>query len=593
MGNLQELFVELRRRRVFRALVGWGIASFAILQIIEPVMHAYHLPEWTLTAAVTFLAAGFPVAVILSWIFDLSTRGIIRTAPAPAAGGGGATSPSRVVLLLLALGLLAAAPGLVYFFVWPGAAWRRSEVRPGGTSEAAPQVPSIAVLPFANLSSDKEQEYFSDGIAEEILNALAQVQGLKVIGRTSSFSMKGKSEDLRSIGQKLGAANLLEGSVRKAGPRVRITAQLVEAAGGTHLWSQEFDREMTDVFSVQEEIARAVVTALRLKLLPMASEPKRIIDPRAHDEYLLGLAYLAKGTAEAYGDAVGVLRQAVEIEPHYVLAWAALSSARFWHADQGGGPDGGAKEFAEAVEAAEKAVALGPDVGQAFRARALIRQAFLRDRAGAEADMERARALSPQNPDVIAMHATMLATVGRLPEAIVAFQQAAAFDPLSPDIPVMLSAVYLGTGRLEQAEAAARRSLEIAPSHGRGARNLGFALLLQGRLPEARAAFHRSSNPFFVEVGDAMVNQASGDPAQARKSLDVILARPSVVAGAYQVSEVYAWRGEIDKAFEWLKVAADHRDAGLVYVKYDPFLKPLRGDPRYDALLAKLQLPRG
>jgi TolB-like protein len=217
---------------VIRALIGWGVFSFAVLQVIEPVLHAYHLPEWPLTVVVSALGAGFPITAVLAWVFDLTTKGITRTAPAasPELSAAGPSGP-RLAVLLLALGLLAAAPGLVYFFVWPGAGRRAAEAP--GAVPAAPAMPSIAVLPFVNLSSDKEQEYFSDGIAEEILNALAQVDGLRVIGRTSSFSMKGRNEDLRIIGQRLGSANLLEGSVRRSGARVRITAQLIEASGGS------------------------------------------------------------------------------------------------------------------------------------------------------------------------------------------------------------------------------------------------------------------------------------------------------------------------------------------------------------------------
>lgn len=220
------LIAELQRRRVFRALVGYGIAAFAVLQIIEPVMHGLHWPDEVLSYVVVALAVGFPVVVSLAWIFDVNAGRIERTEPAPASGPRGV----RLGLLLVGIGVLAAAPGVVWYFVV------RGHTRPVSSSTAA-ATPSIAVLPFVNLSSDKEQEYFSDGIAEDILNALAQVDGLKVIGRTSSFSFKGKNEDLRTIGEKLGVSTVLEGSVRKARSRVRVTAQLIEAAGGSHLWS--------------------------------------------------------------------------------------------------------------------------------------------------------------------------------------------------------------------------------------------------------------------------------------------------------------------------------------------------------------------
>jgi len=576
---------------VIRALLVWGVVAFAVLQIFEPVMHGLHLPEWTLSFVVVVLGLGFPITAALAWVFDLKASGIERTRPAVEEGGGSPTTSRRPrgrLLLLLGLGIAAAAPGLVYFFVWPGAGRRAADG--SGASSAGPAIPSIAVLPFVNLSSDKEQEYFSDGIAEEILNALAQVDGLRVIGRTSSFSMKGKNEDLRVIGQRLSAANLLEGSVRKSGSRVRITAQLIEAKGGSHLWSQEFDRELTDVFAVQEEIAHAVVAALKLKLLPPAGDEQRTVDPGAHDQYLLGLAFLARGSGDAYERAVWALRKSVELDPGFSQAWAALARALFWAADQSltGDPR---SEWPRALAAAEKAIALSPNRADGYFARGLLRQGALQDWAGARADLERARSLNPGSPGILLYHASLLAALGRLPEAIIALQEAAVIDPLSADIPVWLSAVYLGTGQVALAEAAATRALEISPEHGRAARNLGFALALQDRLPEARAAFRRSTNRIFVRMGDVMVEHALGHAAESQRALDEILAPPGVLQWSYQVAELYAWRGEADRAFEWLGLAVEQHDAGLIYLKYDPLLRGLRDDPRFKALLRKVNLP--
>jgi len=590
MGRIEQLISELRRRRVFRALLVWGVVAFAVLQVFEPVMHGLHLPEWTLSLVVVVLGLGFPVTAALAWVFDLKASGIERTPPDPERPESASTgSPSRAasVAMLAGLGLAAAAPGLVYFFLWPGPARHRSE-GPAESPAAAPR--SIAVLPFLNLSSDKEQEYFSDGITEEILNALAQVDGLRVIGRTSSFAMKGKSEDLRTIGQRLNAATLLEGSVRRAGTRVRITAQLIEAAGGSHLWSQEYDRELTDVFAVQEEIANAVVAALKLKLLPPAGQEQRNVDPGAHDQYLLGLAFLARGSGDAYEQAVVALGKAVDLDPAYAPAWAALARARFWAADQGASGDPRV-EWPRALAAAEKAVALAPQRADGYFARGAMRQSTLQDWAGARADLERARSLSPGSPGILTQYASLLAAQGHLPEAIAALKEAAGLDPLSADIPMLESAVYLGTGQLALAEAAATRALELAPEHGRAARNLGFALLLQKRLPEARAAFRRSSNVFFAAVGEVMVEHAAGNAAASRRALDGLLATPYVQQGSYQVAQAYAWRGETDLAFEWLGQAVDAHDAGLNYLTFDPFLRPLRGDARFTALLRKLKLP--
>jgi serine/threonine-protein kinase len=573
------LIAELQRRRVFRALVGYGIAAFAVLQIVEPVMHGLHWPDAVVTYVVVALAVGFPIVVSLAWIFDVNQGRIERTAP-PVGGKGRA----RLALVLVGIGLLAAAPGSIwYFYVHRGHE---------PTGPRAERVPSIAVLPFVNLSSDKEQEYFSDGIAEEILNALAQVDGLRVIGRTSSFSMKGKSEDLRAIGEKLGAANLLEGSVRKSGARVRITAQLIEAQRGSHLWSQEFDLQLTDVFAAQDEIAKAVVAALKLKLLPSAAiAGQRTGNPEAHDQYLLGRHFLEQGSADGYGRAVQSLERAVALDPAYAPAWAALASASFRAADQDPVGYDPKRYMPGAQAAAEKAVALAPDFAEGYASRAGLRMSVAHDWAGARSDLERALSLSPADAQSLSAYALLLATLGKLPEAIAAQRKATASDPLSAESWTRLSGFYLGTGQLDLAEGAAKRALEISPEQGRAARNLGFAYLLSGRHADALVAFQRSSNELFRGMGVALGEYELGHQGASQAALDQILSQPYAASASYQIAQVYAWRGEADRAFEWLERAVRLRDAGLGYLKYDPFLRKVRGDPRYAALLQKMNLP--
>ena len=540
MQPFHVLIAELRRRRVFRALLFWCVLSFAVLQVYEPVMHGLRLPDWTLSFVVVILGLGLPATAGLAWVFDLKATGLERTAPLVA--------------------------------------------------RAATAGPSVAVLPFLNLSSDKEQDYFSDGVAEEILNALAHVEGLRVIGRTSSFAMKGRSEDLRAIAARLDAANLLEGSVRKAGARVRITAQLIAAASGSHLWSEEFDGDLGDVFGVQERIAHAVVVALRLRLLPATAPGRTTPSGEAHDLLLQGRTALARGSGDAFGRALEVLRRAVELEPAYAPAWAELATAHYLAADQD--PRWDPKvEWPRALAAAEQAIALAPALADGYVARARLRQTILFDWPGARTDLEQARALSPGTPTILSEYAALLTTLGRLPEAIAALQQAALLDPLSAEVQTELALAYLGTGGFQQAEAAALRALGHSSEHTRAARTLGFALMLQGRLPEALAAFHRAANVFYNDMGDAMVEHALGRPAEAAQALRRVLASPVVRKGSYQVAQVYAWLGDAGAAFEWLGAAVEEHDPGLTHLKPDPVMRPLRGDPRYRALLVTLNLP--
>lgn len=371
--DARSLIAELKRRRVFRALVGYGIAAFAVLQIVEPVMHGLHWSEEVLSYVVVALAAGFPVVVALAWIFDVNQGRIERTVPAT-----GGLRGVRLGLLLGFIGLLAAAPGVAWYFIFRTRAVPSDQamraaldaVPPGSDIRA---MPSIAVLPLLNLSRDPDQEYFSDGLAEEILNTLAQIDGLRVAGRTSSFSFKGKNEDLRSIGQKLGVGAVLEGSVRKQGDRVRITAQLINVTDGFHLWSQNFDRDLHDIFAVQEEIAKAVVEGLKVKLMPGRAEvakERRTANLEAYDQYLIGMQVLNHYIREDVPRAKKALERAVTLDPAYGPAWSGLSLAAALLSDWARVRAEQLKLQQQALAAANKAVELCWKAGQRMRWRA-------------------------------------------------------------------------------------------------------------------------------------------------------------------------------------------------------------------------------
>ena len=588
------LLAELNRRRVFRAIVGYGIAAFAVLQIIEPVMHGLHWPEAVLSYVVVALALGFPLVVALAWVFDVKAGRIERTAPAPGLRG------VRLAAVIIGIGVLAAAPGVVwYLFLRPGARSPLSEDAMRAKLEAVPPasdiraVPSIAVLPLVNLSRDPDQEFFADGLAEELLNPLAKVPGLHVAGRTSSFSFKGRNEDLRAIGQKLSVKTVLEGSVQRAGDRLRITTQLINAADGYHLWSETYDRKLTDVFAVQDEIARSVVAALKVQLLPekAAALEGPATNPDAYAQVLLGRHLIVRGSLEGYQLALAAFRKAVELDPKYAPAWAGVAKASFhvgeavgWHLESR------ENDFARTLAAADKAIELGPDLADGYAARGYLRVLKTTDWAGAQADLARALALSPGNADAIGSQGDLLATLGRLPEAIAALRRAAELDPLSVHAAWRLAWFHLGAGHVEEAREIARRTLELFPEHAHTARTLGFVLLLEGSLDEAQAAFQRSTSEPFREMGTALVEHARGHARESQQVLEHIIAT-SGKESTYQIAEIYAFRGERERAFEWLEQSLELQDAGMRYLKHDPLLRSLRADPRYIALLKKMNLP--
>ena len=519
MKNAASLWQELKGRRVFRALVTWGVAAFAILQIIEPVMHAWHWPDAVLTWVVAVLAVGFPLVGGLAWVFD-------------ADGGARAATPHRprLGLVLVAVGVAAATPGLVWYF-----GFHRAHA-------AAATGPSIAVLPLADMSAQKDQEYFGDGLAEELLNLLAQVPGLHVAGRTSSFAFKGKSDDLRAIGEKLNVAAILEGSVRKDGDRIRITTQLINAADGYQLWSESYDRRVTDLFAVQDEIAAAVVNALRIRLLPaQAHSQSRTTNVEAHNQYLLGRQFSNQGNADGYRRAVQAFEKTLAIDAGYAPAWAALAQMESHFGDYAGSSAEVARMQDRGLEAAEKAVALAPDLAEARLARGTLRVIVQRDWEGARADW------------------------------------------------TLLGSVLRDDGEFGPAREALLRALEIAPGADFSAMALCAVDLLTAQPAQALATSERGG-PVSGLYCKALAQHGLGHERESTAALDALIAQYGQ-GWAYQVAQIYAWEGARDRAFEWLDRAYAQRDPGLFEIRNDLLLQSLRADPRFAALLRKLKLP--
>jgi serine/threonine protein kinase/tetratricopeptide (TPR) repeat protein len=486
-----------------------------------------------------------------------------------------------VVPAALAGGLL-----LLVAVALAGREWGEGSRSSPSTPAAAP--PSIAVLPFVDMSPEHDQEYFSDGVAQEIMSSLTQVPGLRVAARSSSFSFKGKNEDLRSVAQKLNVGHILEGSVRKSGGRIRVTAQVVSAADGYQLWSQSFDRDLVDIFAIQDEIARAVVTALRMKVLPegRASEA-RPTKPEAYALYLRGLQLASAGTLTDLPAAIQQFEKAIAIDPNYAPAHARLANALI---DYGGNSDAVVPDWRErALEEAERAVALDPKLAGAYAVRGVVRTFISWDWPGARADFEQALALAPGDTSALTGYANLLLITGHEAESIAPARMAADLDPLSAAAYYRLGFLYIRLEQYTAAKAMLEKGISLAPQHV-WSRYLGFAELFDGNPTKALAVFRRHSAQWVRDFGTALVQHSLGDDRASRQALESLIANASETA-PYQIAEVYAWRGERDKAFEWLERAYATRDPGLCYVKSDQFLHSLQGDPRHAAMLARLKLP--
>ena len=463
------------------------------------------------------------------------------------------------------------------------------DVQPVAPLAFNPPAHSIAVLPFVNMSGDPQQEYFSDGMAEELLNSLVRISELKVPARTSAFAFKGKDMDVGDIARRLNVGAILEGSVRKAGNKVRITAQLIKATDGYNLWSQTYDRTLDDIFVVQDDIAGEVVKALKLTLLGTTSVTRsRPVDPEAYNLALQGHFFLDRRGQQDLERSVDYFRRALERDPGYALGWAGLSQAYTRQAVSGFVPlaDG----IRRARESAAKALALDSQLVDAHLAMGSIQQSYDWDWEAADASFRRALALEPGNAEALRHASRQALTLGRLNEAVDLANQAIDRDPLRPNSYSNLGVALLAVDHDAEAEAAFRKALELDPGGARRHYAIGLALLLQGKPDAALQEMQQETHEIYRFSGLPLVFPALGPHGESEAALAALKGRYAGDA-AYQVAEAHAFRGETDLAFEWLERAHAQRDSGVNDIKGDRLMRGLASDPRYKAFVRKLKLP--
>ena len=535
------------------------------------------------------------------YIVNVPRRGYRLVAPvAPAdphpAIPQSSTTPAATIALLpdrrhgrrLRMAAIGAA-----LFVAIGVAVSGWLMRRTSTLPLAPMVlgdKSIAVLPFVDMSSGGDQRYFVDGLTEEVLDLLTRVKGLKVIARTSSFSFRGSAADVPTIARQLHVANVLEGSVRKSGDHLRVTTQLIRADTGVHLWSETYEREVSDVFELQDEIASAVVAALRIQLLPSerAAVP-RTTSMVAYNEYLLGREFQNRGTAEDFRRAADAYRRAIALDASYAPAYAGLALADIVVADENGTTRA---RLGPALEAADQAIELAPDQADGYSARGYLRYAYAWDWRGAQADFHTALAREPGDSTHWRRYADLLASTGRVREAIAAGRNATALDPISAPGWGNLGMYLAAYGDYVEAERALRRALEITPDSPFALNGLATLKLLEGRPQEARDLFGRIGLGGFRFTGTAMAEHSLGHARESQRALNEALSQ-SAEGWAYEIAETYAWRGERRHALEWLERACTQRDPGLATILADPLLRNVRTERGYETLVQRLNLQRG
>jgi TolB-like protein/thioredoxin-like negative regulator of GroEL len=446
---------------------------------------------------------------------------------------------------------------------------------------------SIAVLPFTDMSEKKDQEYFADGMAEEIIDLLAKVPGLKVIGRTSSFQFKNKSADLRAIGSQLGVAYVLEGSVRKSGDRLRVTAELINTQDGAHLLSQTYDRDFIDVLKMQDEIAASLVRVLQVEVNDevIVSRPG-LRNTQAYTLYLRGLHAKDQFDQQGFELAVGYFQQALDLDPSFAAAAGGLANAYFLRGQFGFMPPTAA--FAKARSAAELALKLSPQLAATHALLGNIDIAYDWDWAAADREVKSALADAPNDAYVLFIAAVQAQITGRLDDALQLINASLAQDPLNPSSYYVLSYIQIRRGRLVEAQTAIRRTLEISPTFANARYCLGLVLLLRGQPEAAFAEVMKEGDEGTRLAGSAIVSFARGDKADSDAALARML--KDHANRSFEIARIYAFRGEPDEAFKWLDLAYSQKDPYLYSIKGEPILQNLEKDPRYNAFLKKMNL---
>ena len=573
--NRGNLFSELKRRNVYKVAAAYAVVGWLIVQIATQVFPFFDIPNWTVRWVVILTVIGFPIAFVIAWIFELTPEGVKRTEDVDP------TKPHSTRGAWIYIVVIGAAISIGLFFLG-----RSTAPTSGGPLSTAKK--SIAVLPLLNESGDPKDEYFSDGLSEELIAALAQISGLKVIGRSSSFRFKDRKDEPKLIAEKLGVSTLLEGTVRKQGDRVRIVAQLVNAADGIQLWTQTFDRELKDIFAVQEEIATAVAESLKVTLLGSDSAQRSApTNVGAHNAYLQGHFHLQRRNLEDYRKAVGYFDEAIRLDSEYALAYAERAEAWTFIGDFTGQRP---TMYPKARNDAEKAVAIAPALAEARAALGFVRCFVDWKFAEGLAELKRAKELSPANPTANDLLARMIVYLGRFDEAERQARQAVELDPLSTTTQGNLARVLFYAGKLDQADAFARKAAELQPT---GAANHRWQVLIAAQRGDGEMALREAqleSDEGYRRFELAIAQHMVGDRHAADAALADLIAKARE-GFAYQIAEVYAVRGEKDKALDWLQVSFDDRDAGMLSLLVDPLFAGLRDDTRYQGFLAKLGLP--
>lgn len=576
---MERFLAELRRRNVLRVAAFYAATGWLLVQVATQVLPVFEVPTWTLRAVVVAVLLGFPFALVFAWFYEITPEGLKRESEVDPAQSIGRQTGRKLDRLIIAV-LAAAVVVLLANQLVPhrGQADRLLEK-------------AIAVLPLVNNSGQPNEEYFSDGLSEELISALAQIKELKVIGRTSSFHFKNTNQESKTIGAALGVGYLLEGSVRKSADRARIAVNLVRAADGAEVWSEIYDRTLPDIFSVQAEIAQSVAGALKVALLGRAAKnpdapSNQNVD--AYTAYLQGRFYEQRYTIADLGKAISYYDAAVRSDPHYALAYAALSKSWWALGDMTGNDVEKANRKARAN--AERAVAEDPNQAEGYAALGQVLISVDRNPKAAEIVYRRALQLAPASAEPKIGLSALIANFGEIEEAVELLQQAVQLEPLSTNAHFDLARLLTSLGRYDEAEQSARKAIALQPG---GAGTWEMLALVEAKRGDGEAALKaalQESDPDWRAYAVALAQEARKDKPAADSALQTLIAGHANDM-AFQIATVYAFRGDADKTFEWLEQAYDRQDPGVMAINDNPFTRELRTDRRFGVFCKKVGLP--
>jgi TolB-like protein/tetratricopeptide (TPR) repeat protein len=542
--NLKKFFAELKRRKVYSVAIAYVVGGWALAQGMAQVLPVFDTPNWVVRLIVVFIVLGFPVALTLSWFFDLTRYGIVRTPDADAP----------------------------------------RTIDPGQSANSSER--SIAVLPFSDLSPGQDHDYFSDGIAEEILTALAKIDGLHVAARRSSFWFKGKETQLSEIANNLNVRHVVEGSVRREGNRVRVTAELIDASNGFTLWSEKFEREMHGIFELQDEITRAIVDALKLKLEISPPPVSRSTD--AYDAYLQGLFYSDKSTEESLRKSLEFFQRALDQDPKFSRAWTGIAKAWLWLADAYVPP---LEAYPKVRDAALRALRLSKDEAEAHVYLAETKRILDWDLDGAEAEFNRAIEFDPNSTTSNYFVAALHAARGDREKALAYLQRTSKIDPASLWVSNFACEIYRYFGLIDEAMAAGERSLQLDPTFLYSEPLLAALYREMGRFDDAIALYKKSQDvsgrvPFGLAITYAKMNRRS----EAREMLVAACASRGSYTPGDANAHVHVVLQEHEEAIRELARAYDEHSSSLHFIGIAPEFAPLRSDKRFLSIVRKIGL---